>query len=97
MEIVIETGYVIKYREGNEKSDTYYEINGLGDWSFAGNNSSALIFETEEEAIEVMKNESASTPADGKMEVIQITRMVCFARHPLGSYEISLFGDIVGR
>lgn len=84
----VEDGYVIKLDAG------YYEINGLGDWTLAGNGKTAEMFDTEAEANEVIRDNVFDS--DIKLcKVIHVTRVVAFYEDPLTIEQLNKIRELV--
>lgn len=67
-EVKTTTGFAVRSSDG----EGYYDMNGIGDWSLAGDPETCAIFDTPEEAIE-----AASDGYDGDdLQVVPITRSI---------------------
>jgi hypothetical protein len=62
------TGFAVRANDG----EGYYDMNGIGDWSLAGDAETCSIFGTPDEAFEAM----ADADCDDDYEVIHISRNV---------------------
>lgn len=62
------TGFAIRARDG----EGHYDMNGIGDWSLAGDVETCAIFGSKEEAEEVLRD----LVDDDGYQVVRITRTV---------------------
>ncbi len=86
MEVIkIEHGYVIQ-----GESDGYYEVNGLGDWTLAGEESTASIFTDKEEA-----EQTAREMVGSHCKVVEVTRTTLFFKNPLSDRQLELLRKLV--
>jgi hypothetical protein len=84
--ISIEHGFVIRHGNGGG----FYEMNGLGDWTFAGSERTAALYTDKEEAEEMVKG----FPED-ELEVIEVHRTTLFYYHPLDKDRLKLLRKLV--
>jgi hypothetical protein len=86
MDIKIEHGYVIRGVAGG-----YFEVNGLGDWTLAGDMQNASIYIDRNEAQNTMNENVLNTDA----EIVEVNRLTAFKLGPLTEAELVKFRNFL--